>query len=478
MKFFLLALTQLLLLSSNSFADQVKTESGKVLTLAEVVKSAVNNYPKIFSHYDKIRAAESNLLAAKGFFDIRLKQNYSDRTKGYYDGKSYDAEIEKHLGVLGSKVYGGYRKSYGKFADYEGGSITNGGGEFRVGAKFSLLKDRDIDQNRLALVLGRLSIEEAQVELENIKMEIARDATKAYWTWVASGKILQIYEDLLQLSKNRQKQLEVKSKRGDVAEIIAVENRKNLLKRQASLAKMRQEFEASSIYLSLFYRDRNANPIKPKAQYLPSLDLKLTAIPSENQLDKAKEKALVNRPEIKVIKIKSSEQSNELKYAKNLLQPQFDIEVGASKDEGPGPRSRGEANNYTNLNFSIPLQQREGKGKKAAAESKLSAINYEKTLLEDQIRVEIDQIAVKIVTISETYSLLQEEAKLAEVLQDAEAEKFKYGASNFFLVNLREQDFAASKAAVIEVFKEFQNTMADYNLAIFDSTKIAAVARD
>lgn len=445
-----------------------EVDDKKDLDLEEVVQSAVKNYPIIFAHYDKIRAAESNLLAAKGFFDIRLKQNYSDRTKGYYDGKTYDAEIEKNLGVLGSRVYGGYRKSYGKFANYDGGSITNGGGEFRAGAKFSLLKGRDIDQNRLSLILGSLSVEEAKIELENIKMEIARDATKAYWSWVSAGKILQIYEDLYQLSKNRQKQFEVKAQKGDIAQIVVIENRKNLLKRQASLVKIRQEFDSASVYLSLFYRDESGNVMDPKSRKLPALDLQLSEVPNERNVEKAKELALFRRPEARVLQIKSSEQKNELKYAENLLQPELDVEFGASKDEGNGPKYRAESNNYANLNFSFPLQQREGKGKVAAAESKLSAIAHEKSLLEDQIKVEIDQIILRKSMISETYSLLMEEAKLAETLQSAELEKFKQGASNFFLVNLREQDYAASKAAVIEVFKEFQNTKADYKLAVFD----------
>lgn len=465
---FFAAIFFLLVTASQSFAEESQSD---VLTVENVVKSAVKNYPKILSHYDKIRAAESNLLAAKGFFDIRLKQNYSDRTRGYYDGKTYDAELEKHLGVLGGKVYGGYRKSYGKFPDYEGKSLTNSGGEFKAGAKFSLLKDRDIDQSRLSVILGNLSVDEAKIELENIKMEIARDATKAYWNWVSAGKILQIYQDLYELSLNRQKQLEVRVHKGDLAQIVLVENRKNLLKRKAALAKINQEFELSSTYLSLFWRDDLGNSKKPNIKILPQIAAKLPSFPNDKEIRDEKKKALERRPEIRLINLKSQQQSKELKYAENLMQPQLDVEIGASKDEGAGSKARAQSNNYTNLSFSLPLQQSEGKGKVAAAQSKISAIKYEKSLLEDQIQVEIDQLIIKSLTISETHSLLAEEAKLAEVLQNSEVEKFKHGASNFFLVNMREQDLAASRAALIEVFKEFQNAAADYNLAIFNSAK-------
>ncbi len=469
---FLLLLLQFLF-SFNSFANEAKSNDlNQILRVEEVVKSAIKNYPKILSHYDKIKAAESNLLASKGFFDIRLKQNYSDRTRGYYDGKVYNAEIEKNLGTLGSKIYGGYRKSYGKFPDYEGGSITNNDGELRAGAKFSLLKDRDIDQNRLSLILGNLSVEEAKIELENIKMEIARDATKAYWTWVASGNIMQIYENLYQLSLHRQSQLEIKSQKGDIANIIVVENRKNLLKRKASLAKIRQEFEASSIYLSLFWRDNNGNPKKPKIENLSKVDNDSLKILNDIEIKKSQEKALLERPEIRLINLKSNQQSNELKYAKNLLQPELDVDFGISQDKGNGLESRSQTNNYANLSFSFPLQQREAKGKIGASEAKISALKYEKSLLEDQIKVEIDQVIIKLLTIFETHSLLKEESKLAEILQNAEAEKFTHGASNFFLVNLREQDFAVSKASVIEVFKEYQNAIADYNLATFNMVNL------
>jgi outer membrane protein TolC len=468
-KKFLFKFAVFITLSLGSFSSFSKNP--EILTLNQVVESAVKHYPKVLSHYDKIRAAQSSLLASEGFFDIRLKQNYSDRTRGYYDGKIYDGEIEKNFGFLSSKLYGGYRKSYGSFPEYEGGSLTNSSGEFRAGAKFSLLKDRDIDQSRLSLLLGSLSVEEAKVELENIKMEIARDAAKAYWDWVASGNILRIYNDLYELSLNRQSQLEIKSKKGDLAQIIVVENEKNLLKRKASLAKIQQDFEASSIYLSLFWRDSSGHPIKPNKTALPLVSTK-TSLDVSNHHDQKRdiENALLKRPEIRIMKIKSEEQKNELKYAENLLKPQLDVEFGVSKDEGRGEESRSQSNNYAGATFSLPLQRREGKGKVAAAESKLSAIRQEQTLLEDRIRAEIKQIAIKIETLLEVHSLVNEEAKLAETLQLSEVEKFKHGASNFFLVNLREQDLAASRAAVIEVFREFHNMKADYKLAVFDDS--------
>ena len=61
------------------------------------------------------------------------------------------------------------------------------------------------------------------------------------------------------------------------------------------------------------------------------------------------------------------------------------------------------------------------------------------------------KLIIKILTINEAFYLMEEEVKLAQTLQDSELEKFKQGASNFFLVNLREQENASTQASLFEV---------------------------
>jgi outer membrane protein TolC len=446
--------------------DFAEASTEKKLSHHEVVASANKNYPQILSYYEKVNAAEGSALSSLGFFDIKLKQSYSDKSRGFYDGKLTDTLLEKEMGFMGAKVYGGYRKSFGSFADYEGGSRTNDGGEYRAGAKFSLLKDSSIDQNRLGVILSNLGIKESQIQLETIKKEIERDATKAYWKWISSAKIFHIYEDLYQLSLKRQNQLEEKFKKGDIAEIIVSENKKNILRRKSSLAKARQDFENAAIYLSLFWRGENGSPIIPKSNQVPEINYSLHEIENSQSI-RDLEMALSNRPELRILKIQKEQNSSQLKYSENLYKPQLDIDLGASKDLGNGPASRSQGNNYVGLDFSIPLQQREARGKTAEYESKLKSIKYEQQLLEEKIKAELEQIKIQISSIVEMHNNLSQEVKLADLLENSEREKFKHGASNFFLVNLREQDTAASKASEIEMYEKYQSALADYKMAVF-----------
>ena len=448
------------------FLELAEASTEKKLLHHEVTSSANRNYPQILSYYEKVSAAEGTALGSLGFFDIKLKQNYTDKSRGFYDGKTIDTLLEKELGFMGAKVYGGYRKSFGSFADYEGGSITNESGEYRAGAKFSLLKNSSIDQNRLGLILANLGILESQIQLETIKKEIERDATKAYWKWISAAKVFHIYEDLYQLSLKRQSQLEEKLKKGDVAQIIVAENKKNILRRKSALAKARQDFENSAIYLSLFWRGENGAPIVPKPNQVPEIHFSLHEIEnSQNVRDL--ETALSNRPELRILKIQKEQNFSQLKYAQNLFKPQLDVDLGASKDLGNGSTSRSHANNYVGLDFSIPLQQREARGKTSEYESKLKSLKYEEQLLGEKIKAELEQIKIQISSIVEMYYNLSQEAELADLLENSEREKFKHGASNFFLVNLREQDTAASKSAAIEMYEKYQSALADYKMAVF-----------
>lgn len=436
------------------------------LSQQQVINSANKYYPKILSYYEKVNASQGSALGSLGFFDIKLKQSYVDKSRGFYDGKISDTMIEKELGFMGAKLYGGYRKSFGNFPEYEESSLTNRGGEYRAGAKFSLLKDSLIDENRLGVILANLGVEESKVQLETIKKEIERDATKAYWKWVAAAKVFHIYENLYQLSIKRQSQLEERLKKGDVAEIIVLENKKNILRRKSALVKASQDFENAAIYLSLFWRNENGTPNIPKQNQVPEIHFSLHEIVN-SQTAHDLEKALSNRPELRILKIQKEQNSSQLKYSQNLFKPQLDVDVGASKDLGNGLESRSQGNNYVGLDFSIPLQMREAKGRSAEYDSKLKSLKYEQQLFEEKIKAELDQIKVQINSIVEMHENLSAEAKLAVLLENSEREKFKHGASNFFLVNLREQDTALSKAAAIEMFEKYQSALADYKMAVF-----------
>ncbi len=447
----------------NVFASKISDK----ISEKDVIDSALKHYPTILSFYERVDSARGDLLSAQGLFDIKLKQDFYERTRGFYDSRSLDTSLERQNRFLGSKVYGGYRKSSGIFPDYEGGSVTNGSGEFRGGVQFSLLQGRGIDENRLGEMLASLSLEESELQLEKIKVEVQRDALKAYWNWVTSGKIYEIYKELYNLAIRRDKQLRTRLSRGDVAQIIVVENKRNILRRKNTMMQAKQDFDNSAIYLSLFLRDSLGQPLIAQNYQVPKFKFTLKDV-KKDKLEKDIELALMRRADVKIIKIKKRQELGRLKYSENLLQPKLDVDIGASKDRGNGAIAKRQSENFVNLNFELPLQRREAKGKVAASNAKISAIEYEEQLLQDKVKTDIIQLKNILSNNLAIFKNLQQEVSLAKKLERAERDKFRHGASNFFLVNIREQDTASSKAAQMTMFKKYKAAKADYKAAIFN----------
>lgn len=450
------------------FAANAHANEAHELSLKEVVDSAVRNYPKVLALYEEVEAAKGTELASLGFFDIKLRQSYLDNSRGYYDGKQINTEISKQNQFLGSEIYGGYRKSFGNFPDYEGDRKTNRDGEVRVGARFSLLRNATIDENRLALALSKLNVEESRFALDNIKNEIRRDATKAYYEWIIDGKIYLIYKELYELAVKRNEQLKILVAKGDVAQIILVENERNVLNRKTSMIKAKQDFENSALYLSLFYRDQKGDPIVVKSDRMPHIKIeeKLTKI-ENSKFERDLIHAFQNRADIKIIKIANKKQQANLEQAKNLYKPKLDVDVAVSNDISNEDATRGPVKNQIGVNFELPLQQRKAKGEIAKSRALIDKIKYEERLLLDTTKVVLTQKQNIVNSFSQMHENLTTEVELSKKLEEAEMIRFKKGGSDFFLINLREQNTATAKISNAIIYGDYYKSLAEYEAEAF-----------
>lgn len=444
-----------------------KLQANQTISPEIVVDSALKHYPKILAYYEKVAETEGDILQNSGLFDIRLKQQYQDTTKGFYDGKTFDTVLQKQNAFLGSKVYVGYRKSYGTFPAYDDKYLTNNSGEYRLGASVSLLQNNMFDKNRLAFANAKLNNQESKLQLAKMQAEISKDAKQAYWKWFLYGKIYSIYQDLYQLAIERDKQLQIRLQKGDIANIIAIENKRNIFNRKNAMLEARQDFLNSCFYLSLFYRQENGKPqeINEKTLSISSLPIKLNHI-TEKNLENDIKQAMQFRPEIQILKIKQNKEQNYLKQAKNTLQPTLDLSLETSKDLGQGSPTRKETVNTVKLDFDFPLQQRDAKGQEIKAEASIKYLNYEQQLLAEKIQVEIKQIGSYLNILAEIYHNAEDEFKLSQKLASAEKERFKQGGSDFFLINLREQELARANIGKIQAIEKYYHTMAEYFFAI------------
>ena len=431
----------------------------------EVVRSSLSHFPKVIESLQKLEVESSKLTEAKGQFDGKIKGSMNVREDGYYNGDNYELRLEKPIPYFNSKVFGGRRQGFGQFPGYEGKYDTLNQGEDFVGLSISLLRNSLIDQNRYNIRYLEQSKEQARISFQSIKVNVQTMALKAYWTWFIKGHELAVYKDILDLAVLRDKKIKRRIKAGDLAKIYATENNQYILKRQGQVAQKKMEFQEASFYLSLFYRNKDGKPILPKDGQLPSYDIKKVEVVSD--VEGVYLKALKSSLDLQSLSSEEKQAKLDVQLGTNDLLPKLDLKYEWSQDRGSAPMNDlavlGQEESRIMLNLEVPLQFRKGKGKRRAGKAKLERIKTRQKWVKEKIKVDAKTLVTKLNSFSEIFDLTLKQVKLAEKLSVAERKKFKRGASDLILVNIREENMVETQIKNLSTLLKYHFVNADLN---------------
>lgn len=471
-----LSLTVLLWASlTPSFAQQAVSNTG-ALTPDAVLKQSVKHFPAILESLAKRQAAAGNSLAAQGAFDVVFSGATRNRLSGFYNGQSVEAKAQRNIRPLGGQLYGSYRASQGTFPVYEDLAFTNELGEIKIGALFSLLRDRTIDDRRFSINDAELALRQADLDVLLTKIGVQHQALSAYWRWVAAGHKLDIYRSLRVLAEERQKGLERQVKSGARAEIFLVENLQNITRRRIFERQAERDLLASQAQLALYYRGADGALNAPGVAMLPAVPV-MDGVVVDWLVEDDPElpSVLVQRPDLAILRTALERARGRAALAKNDLKPRLDFSFEASNDFGDvaqGGVSRDGAETVIGLQFSVPLEQRQARGRIASANATINAISQQQQLMEDQIAIEIETILIELRTASDLLALASLEVSQADTMRAAEQRRFAQGASDFFLVNVREETAADARIRYIDAELRGHLSRADYDASVMDTTAL------
>ena len=429
------------------------------LGLDEVLTSSRFHAPQVLEALARVRGAQGKLLSADGAFDTVFSAN-ADQRMGYYDGTEVGTLVTKPLENTGGSVYGGYRISRGTFPIYENENYTSEGGELKVGAVFALLRDRMIDDRRFGRLLAEGDIALADTERMMVAVGVQTRAIQAYNAWVVAGLRLKVYRDLLALARERQSGLKRQVEEGARPRIILTENEQNILRRQTLVAQSEQALAIAATTLSLYLRDAEGRPVVVSADRLPDNfgpPLPLPARPDA---------AIDKRPDVRMLDIRMRQASQRIALDRNSLLPKLDFKVEASNDFGGTGAGGSSFNGFdakVGLTFSVPLEQRGARGRIAQTNAEIDACQQRRRFLEDQIEADISALGIAVENTARLVTLASDEAARANDMAVAERRRFAAGASDFFLVNVREE--SAADAEVRRIDARFRQIVAHADLA-------------
>ena len=434
------------------------------LLLKDVLQSSVQHFPKINAELAKKTAQEAAVLRAEGAFDPKVKQESLFWASGFYDGAQIDTKVEKPLRNYNARIAGGYRISDGSFPIYQDELITRSGGEFNLEFWFSALRNRDIDDRRVNLRNQILSLTEADFRVLLTQMKVQLQATRAYWQWLGSGKRLTIYQSLLDLAKKRQTALEEQNRLGEVADILLVENERNILTRQSLVRAAQRDFRNAAVAMSLYYRDQSGKPKLADVNQLiddfPNVDVAIL-----EQVNQDLMFARDNQVEIAILNQQIKQQKNLEDLAENSLLPQVDVGVKAARDIGTGSRTLFGNDLILQMSVEVPLATRQQRGQISGIRAKLDELEFDKQLIREKFETEVNKLVEVLEADIEFTDLTSRELSLAAELEEAEKVRFSEGASDFFLINLREQQTADARVRYNLALEDYFTNLANYYAA-------------
>jgi outer membrane protein TolC len=445
------------------------------LTPDEVLRSSALTFPSILEAFEREAAARSDQLAADGAFDLLLKGEAYDRLTGTFSGGFARAEARQPLRPLGAEVFGSYRLSDGRFPIYENINNTNQLGEVKVGALLSLLRDKNIDQRRFGIEDTRLAASQARLDVMLVKLNVQHEALRAYWRWVAAGEEIRVFEELLEIAEARQIGLTREVKEGARARIALTENEQNLLRRRTLLEEAKRNFLTSSNTLGFYLRDSSGRLIVPTRDQLPEPERLAPIPPVETLLAVPLNDVIQNRPELQTFRLALERATNRVELKRNDLQPRLDASVELSRDFGPvgaGGPTFDSTDTVVGVTFSVPLQRREARGALQRAEAELRETELRQRGIADQITTELGNILANLGAALRLGELADAEVTQASQMVQAERTRFRLGAGDFFLVNVREETAANAQISAIRADLAGRLAEASYNAATMNLTAL------
>jgi outer membrane protein TolC len=430
------------------------------LALADVLLASRFHAPQVLEALARVRGAEGRLLTAEGAFDTLFAASVDTRPTGFYDGTTAGARLTQPFANNGGSVYGGYDISRGTLSTSQSSANTAQYGRFTAGTIFSLLRDREIDDRRFNRTLADADVVIADTDRLLVAIGVQTRAIAAWNNWVIAGQRVAVFKDLLKLALDRQAGFKRQVAEGLRPAILLTENEQNILRRQTLVVQAEQALQLAAINLSLFWRDRDGNAVVPGPERLPP------RLPAPFVVAGDVAAALEQRPDLKLVDVRINVARQRIALDRNNFLPRLDLRAEINQyagDAGAAGRPFTGTESRVGLSLTVPLQQRVASGRLAQTVAEIDAFRQRRRLIEDQIRIEISGLSVAAAQAQRLLGIAVNEQDRAVTMAAAERRRFEAGASDFFVVNLREEQ--AADAQVRRLDAAFRQIVANADLA-------------
>jgi outer membrane protein TolC len=432
------------------------------------LKGAYGVYDPNFSFgagYDFNRSAGTQL--APGIISPAIEQDqdsFSSGLNGLLPAGTRYTLAGNVLRNRGSRSGGAVNPGDWGYFDYFGGAS--------VSVTQPLLKNFWIDNARWTIQLGKKTVTQDEQSLRQQMIATATDVLVAYYNLSAARENVTVQEKALELAE---RSLAENKKRVEVGAMAPLEEKQaeaQVASSRADLLSARQSYRVTQNTLKALLTDDFAadeNQLEPAER--------LTPTPYVFNRQDSWHKGLTLRPEIVQSKIEVEKQQITLRFRKNQLFPQLDVDgsYGASGRSSRwfGNGTTGGSGEFFNqigdrdnprygagVTLSFPLSNRAERNRYRATKLEAERLLLRLKQLEQTIMVSIDNSILNAQTAFERVEATKQARSYAEQALDAEQKKLENGKSTSFVVLRLQRDLTAARSDELRAVADYFRALA------------------
>ncbi len=399
----------------------------------------------------KVDKASAALLSAKGGFDPTVEMEASRKT---FDGKNYyfytNPEFKVPTKIGGMDIKAGLEDNGGLFLNNQ---ITRGQSSY-LGLEMPLIKGLMIDQRRANLQQAQISLQQSEQDRLKMQNDLLFDAYNTYWQWAGTYQLYSIYNQFLQISKDRFRLVKLAFFNGDRALIDTIEALTQVQQFQLMQADAKAKLVAAQLELGNYLWNENDAAYLLNANLVPDTVQFQMYLAAEDP-DKLITQVNQENPAIRslVYEIEALEIERKLKF--QSLLPSLNVKANLLNRGYNVLKDFGGAflqNNYVwGIQFKVPIFLREGQGSYKQAKLKIAEANYELNLKQWNTANKIRTYYAESMLLKEQIAAAQQAYNGYMALLKAEGLRFQNGESSLFLLNTRENKVIETAEKLIQL---------------------------
>jgi outer membrane protein len=416
-----------------------------VLTLAELLAQLEANYPKLIGGVAERDGASAKRLSKQGAFDpsvsasVESQRFNSSTTRGKAQSGSGTALELEGATEQGLKYRIGQVQNAG--AVKSPGSSTGSAGTFFAEIKLPLLRGAGLNEKSVALNQARLGESVAQFSLTRLRQDVFLETAQAFVKWTATRRKAEVARKLLVVAEVRLTGIREEIRLRQRAPIEGTEAEAEVELRRERLASAERGVDEARLKLEKYvWTDLGLDRRAPEPLARP------TSV-TESDAKAAEVRALELRPELRLLNLESEAVRLDGDLARGDRRWQLDVVLAPGRDLGNnGIGSTLKAG----IAASVPLYQRDARGREELARLKALKLAQEKDLALRTISLDVRDAVSAIDRAYERFLAAEANFRKTKDVEDGEITLFRAGASTLFLVNQRERATAESESRLID----------------------------